>query len=245
MSDIDAHFLSNRNNFATLSAPPCRPLNHSYPPLPSLPYSHFSRCLCLCLPSSLTLRVRVERCVNNTTKWVAGCGVNDIKKNAYKYVTLCCHMFRGCPFGPVTEPAWPKKKREGFAAATTDAARRFFMHFSFVSRRLAVRGVSFFYLQQQHEQRQWQWQWQRDGGGSSSSNNYASLSGRQPHTHIRMHMCMCMCSAHRPTFARCACKKEKNRHKWQLVRTTFLRRSFFGPFFALAARTTTHSLTGQ
>lgn len=65
------------------------------------------------------------------------------------------------------------------------------------------------------------------------------------HTHTHKCMCMCMCIAHRPTFARCACKKEKNRHKWQLVRTTFLRRSFFGPFFALAARTTTHSLTGQ
>lgn len=138
--------------------------------------------------------MRVERCVNNTTKWVAGCGVNDIKKNAYKYVTLCCHMFRGCPFGPVTEPAWPKKKREGFAAATTDAARRFFMHFSFVSRRLAVRGVSFFYLQQQHEQRQWQWQ--RDDGGSSSSNNYASLSGRQPHTHTHTSACACACAVH-------------------------------------------------
>lgn len=155
----------------------------------------------------------------------------DIKKNAYKYVTLCCHMFRGCPFGPVTEPAWPKKKREGFAAATTDAARLAFFYALFICQCVAY---PFFIYNNSSTSRG---SGSGSDGGSSSGNNYASLS----HTHMLTHMC----TAHRPTFACCACKKEKNRHKWQLVRTTFLRRSFFGPFFALAARTTTHSLTGQ
>lgn len=154
-------------------------------------------------------------------------------------------MFRGCPFGPVTEPAWPKKKREGFAAATTDAARRFFYALFIYQPPLGSAWRILFLFTTTARAAEAVAVAEAETAAAAAVATTMPAYQADNHTHTHKCMCMCMCIAHRPTFARCACKKEKNRHKWQLVRTTFLRRSFFGPFFALAARTTTHSLTGQ